>query len=237
MPAGVGHGQAGPLGDAVLLFLLDHPGHEQDVVVLAHGHQDHEQEEADRPVEAAPGLGAVVERPEDQLGDAERGQVAEHDREDQVEADARAGGAGRRGSRRRPASPARTSAAGRWWSRVLRSLTAEVDPARPISAVPCSGLAAAGRGGQDLLHRLQRLEARLGERVGLEDDVEPGDVVQVGLVWPAWCSRTASRPPRASPGRPGAGGRSSRRPGRAACPAAGRASGPRRRPGWPAGGG
>ena len=52
---------------AVLPLLLDHPGHQEDVVVLAHGHQDHEQEEADLPVEPDPGFGPVVQA-EDQLG-------------------------------------------------------------------------------------------------------------------------------------------------------------------------
>ena len=69
-PAGVGHGQPGPLDHAVLLLLLDHPRHQEDVVVLADGHQDHEQEEADLPVEPDPGLGPVVQRLEDQLGHA-----------------------------------------------------------------------------------------------------------------------------------------------------------------------
>ena len=49
-----------PFGDAVLLLLLDHPGHQEDVVVLADGDQDHEQEEADRPVQSAPRFRAVM---------------------------------------------------------------------------------------------------------------------------------------------------------------------------------
>ena len=49
-----------PSIDAVFLLFLDHAGHQEDVVVLADGDQDHEQEEADRPVEPAPGLGAAM---------------------------------------------------------------------------------------------------------------------------------------------------------------------------------
>ena len=89
-PAGVGDRPPGPLDRPVLLLLLDDAGHQEDVVVLADGHQDHEQEEADLPVEPAPGARARVERLEDQLGHAERREVAEHDRDDQVEADPRA---------------------------------------------------------------------------------------------------------------------------------------------------
>ena len=85
------------------LLFLDHAGHEQDVVILAHGHQDHEQEETHCPVEAAPGFRAVMERAEDQFGDSQRGQVAEHDREDQVKADAGPAQQKRRGWRRHPA--------------------------------------------------------------------------------------------------------------------------------------
>ena len=66
--AGVGHGPPRALDRAVHSLFLDHPGHQEDVVVLADGDQDHEQEEADRPVEAAPGLGPAVQRVEDQVG-------------------------------------------------------------------------------------------------------------------------------------------------------------------------
>ncbi len=88
-PAGVGHGPARALDHAVLSLLFDDPGHEEDVVILADGDQDHEEEEAHGPVESAPGLWTAMQRVEDQVGQAQRRQVAEHDRRDQVEADPR----------------------------------------------------------------------------------------------------------------------------------------------------
>ena len=42
------------------------------------------------------------------------------------------------------------------------------------------GLPGSGGGLQRRLHLFERVEAGLGERVGLEDEVEPGDVVAVG---------------------------------------------------------
>src|SRR6266496_6631083 len=53
-------------------FLPD-PGHDEDVVVLAEGQQEHEHEERDEVIEPA-GTGRVLE---EQHGQAERGQVAD----------------------------------------------------------------------------------------------------------------------------------------------------------------
>ena len=182
---------------AVLPLLLDHPGHQEDVVVLAHGHQDHEQEEADLPVEPDPGLGPVVQRLEDQLGHAQRGEVAEDHRRDQVEADPRPAQQDDEDQRRRRASPARTSAAGRSVVTFLRSLTSagRAGQADAVGAVR-AGRPARSPPSTTCADLLQRLEAGVGERVGLEDDVDPGDVVR-GRPGSAGVGarRTASRPP------------------------------------------
>src|SRR5215475_13762734 len=61
--------------------LLPDPGHDEDVVVLAEGQQEHEHEERDEVVQPA-GAGQVLE---EQHGHAERGQVAEGHGGDEVE--------------------------------------------------------------------------------------------------------------------------------------------------------
>ena len=98
-------------------------------------------------------------------------------------------------------------------------------------------LAGLGRGRQDLPHVLKRVQARRREGVGPEDDVEPGDMVEIRPV-----ERNGADIARVGGSAHGLFGK----PLEEALRLLGHgrlakrlrdASGPRRRPGWPAGGG
>ena len=76
-----------PSNGAAAALFLDHPGDQVDVVVLAHRHQDDEQEQRQLPVQADERR--AVEPHEDQLGHADADEEAQQHREDQVERDQR----------------------------------------------------------------------------------------------------------------------------------------------------
>ena len=89
MPPVCDHGHAQPLQQPAPPLLLEHPRDQVDVVVLAHRHQDHEQEDA---AASSPGPSNVspYSQAKNSLGDAQGHEVAEEHREDQVQRNQRA---------------------------------------------------------------------------------------------------------------------------------------------------
>ena len=112
----------------------------------------------------------------------ERGEVAEHDRGDQVEADARPAEQDDEDrvdpERHQHVHP--PLVAGRHLLQVVDHRGRARPGRSPVA--PASGPPGRSPRSRTVADVLQRLEARVGERVGLEDDVDPGDVVQVGRV-------------------------------------------------------
>ena len=69
------------------LLLLD-PRHEEDVVVLAHGDQNREQEDGHFPIEA--GESRRIEQPKDGKRHPQRGEIAQHNGRHEINRNERA---------------------------------------------------------------------------------------------------------------------------------------------------